>query len=48
MGVVLKGHDDDLGRDVAIKMLQRRHAGDRTLLQRFDVVLGSDLKVRQK
>src|SRR6516162_7259296 len=35
MGVVLKGRDHDLGRDVAIKVLHPGHAGDRALVRRF-------------
>jgi serine/threonine-protein kinase len=35
MGVVLKGRDPDLGRDVAIKVLHPGHAGDQTLVRRF-------------
>jgi hypothetical protein len=35
MGVVLKGRDPDLGRDVAIKVLHPGHAGDHTLVRRF-------------
>ena len=29
VGVVLKGHDVDLGRDVALKMLREQHQGNR-------------------
>jgi len=35
MGVILKGHDLDLGRDVAIKVLRKDRAEDPALLQRF-------------
>jgi serine/threonine protein kinase len=35
MGVVLKGRDTDLGRDVAVKVLLEQHAGRSELLQRF-------------
>jgi serine/threonine protein kinase len=35
MGVVLKGRDPDLGRDVAIKVLHPGHAGDQGLVRRF-------------
>jgi hypothetical protein len=35
MGVVLKGRDPDLGRDVAIKVLHPGHAGDPLLVRRF-------------
>jgi eukaryotic-like serine/threonine-protein kinase len=35
MGVVLKGRDPDLGRDVAIKVLLPSHAGDQVLVRRF-------------
>ncbi len=35
MGVVLKGRDRDLGCDVAIKVLDRRHAASPAMVQRF-------------
>ncbi|MBL8839964.1 MAG: protein kinase [Planctomycetes bacterium] len=35
MGVVLKGHDTDLGRDVAMKVLREEHAQNDSVLQRF-------------
>ena len=35
MGVVLKSHDTDLGRDVAMKVLRREHADQDAILQRF-------------
>jgi len=35
MGVVFKGHDPDLGRDVAIKVLREESARDADALQRF-------------
>ncbi len=35
MGVVLKGHDTDLGRDVALKVLHKDLADDPGVLQRF-------------
>ena len=35
MGVVLRGHEQDLRRDVAIKVLQRRHAGRPEVIARF-------------
>ena len=35
MGVVLKGHDADLGRDVALKVLHRDLADKPEILQRF-------------
>jgi hypothetical protein len=35
MGVVLKGHDGDLGRDVAMKVLLEKHAGNPAIVQRF-------------
>jgi tetratricopeptide (TPR) repeat protein len=35
MGLVLKGRDADLGRDVAIKVLRDDHAADPQLLRRF-------------
>ena len=35
MGQVLKGHDTDLGRDVAMKVLLEEHADSDTILQRF-------------
>lgn len=35
VGVVLRGRDADLGRDVAIKMLRGRHAASPSMVQRF-------------
>src|SRR5262245_14528905 len=35
MGVVLKGRDPDLGRDVAMKVLHPNHAGNPVMIQRF-------------
>ncbi|HED65129.1 MAG TPA: serine/threonine protein kinase, partial [Planctomycetes bacterium] len=35
MGVVLRGHDTDLGRDVAVKVLHEGLASDENVLQRF-------------
>ncbi len=35
VGHVVRGRDIDLGRDVAIKVLQQRHAGDAELVRRF-------------
>ena len=35
LGAVWLGRDDELGRDVAIKVLHEAHAGDAALLQRF-------------
>jgi hypothetical protein len=35
MGIVLKGRDPDLGRDVAMKVLHPGHAGDPALVRRF-------------
>jgi len=35
MGIVLKGRDPDLGRDVAMKVLHPGHAGDLALVRRF-------------
>jgi serine/threonine-protein kinase len=35
MGVVLKGRDPDLGRDVAMKMLHPDHTRDLAMIQRF-------------
>lgn len=35
MGVVLKGHDTDLGRDIAVKVLDRRLAEQADTVQRF-------------
>ena len=35
VGVVLKGRDADLGRDVAMKVLQVRHATNPAMVQRF-------------
>ena len=35
MGIVLKGRDPDLGRDVAMKVLHPGHAGDPAMIRRF-------------
>ncbi|MBI5285439.1 MAG: protein kinase [Chloroflexi bacterium] len=35
MGVILKGHDTDLGRDVAVKVLSKEMASRPTVVQRF-------------
>jgi serine/threonine-protein kinase len=35
VGAVYKGRDRDLGRDVAVKVLRRKHAGSAEVLQRF-------------
>ena len=35
MGVVLKARDADLGRDLALKVLQDRHRGDQDVVRRF-------------
>jgi serine/threonine-protein kinase len=35
VGVILKGHDVDLGRDVAMKVVRKEHAGNPEVLQRF-------------
>jgi tRNA A-37 threonylcarbamoyl transferase component Bud32/tetratricopeptide (TPR) repeat protein len=35
VGQILKGHDVDLNRDVALKMLRERHLGNHELIQRF-------------
>src|SRR5262245_57167375 len=35
MGAVLKGHDPDLGRDIAVKVLLEAHQGSPGLLGRF-------------
>src|SRR5262245_18610315 len=35
MGAVLKGHDDDLGRDLAVKVLLEQHRDDPDLVRRF-------------
>src|SRR5262245_37340207 len=35
MGVVLKGRDPDLGRDVAMKVLHPGHAGNPAMIRRF-------------
>ena len=35
MGAVLKGHDAELGRELAVKILLRRHAGDPDIVRRF-------------
>ena len=35
MGVVLKGRDEDLGRDLAVKVLLEKHRGNPELVRRF-------------
>ncbi len=35
MGVIIRMRDNDLGRDVAMKVLQSRHSGNRASVQRF-------------
>src|SRR5205085_5341505 len=35
MGVILKGHDTDLGRDVAVKVLDKELAQNPAVVQRF-------------
>jgi hypothetical protein len=35
MGIVLRARDADLGRDLALKVLQTRHRGDRDMVGRF-------------
>ena len=35
MGIVLKGRDPDLGRDVAVKVLHPGHAGNPEMIRRF-------------
>src|SRR5262249_22883786 len=35
MGVVFKGRDTVIGREIAVKVLQDRHVGEAELLQRF-------------
>ena len=35
IGIIVKGHDRDLGRDVALKFLRKRHRRDPESLQRF-------------
>jgi Protein kinase domain len=35
MGIVLKGRDPDLGRDIAMKVLHPGHAGNPAMIQRF-------------
>ncbi len=35
MGVILRGRDNDLGREVAMKVLHPRHSGNRAMVQRF-------------
>ncbi len=35
MGVIVRMRDNDLGRDVAMKVLQSRHSGNRAIVQRF-------------
>jgi serine/threonine-protein kinase len=35
VGVILKGRDPDIGRDVAVKMLRAEHAGRPSMVQRF-------------
>ncbi len=35
VGVILKGHDVDLGRDVAMKVLRQEHSNNETVFDRF-------------
>ena len=35
MGAILKGRDNDLGRDLAVKVLLERHGNDPELVRRF-------------
>jgi tetratricopeptide (TPR) repeat protein len=35
MGVIIRGRDNDLGRDVAMKVLQARHADNPAMVRRF-------------
>jgi serine/threonine-protein kinase len=35
MGVIIRSHDRDLGRDVAMKVLQARHADNEPMVRRF-------------
>ncbi|MHC4100089.1 MAG: protein kinase domain-containing protein [Planctomycetota bacterium] len=35
MGVIIRSHDNDLGRDVAMKVLQSRHADNEAMVRRF-------------
>ncbi|MHC4415467.1 MAG: protein kinase domain-containing protein [Planctomycetota bacterium] len=35
MGVIIRSRDNDLGRDVAMKVLQSRHAGNKAMVRRF-------------
>jgi len=35
MGAVLRGRDEDLGREIAVKVMLQNHAGKTELLQRF-------------
>ncbi|MHC4128458.1 MAG: protein kinase domain-containing protein [Planctomycetota bacterium] len=35
MGVIVRSHDTDLGRDVAMKVLQPRHADNEAMVRRF-------------
>jgi len=46
VGVVLKGHDVDLGRDVAMKILRDEHADNDDILQRFieEAQIGAQLQ----
>jgi serine/threonine-protein kinase len=46
MGVILKGHDTDLGRDVAMKTLHEQHADNPSVLARFieDAQIGGQLQ----
>ena len=46
VGVVYKGHDADLGRDVAIKVVRERYQKDPAILHRFveEAQLGSQLQ----
>jgi eukaryotic-like serine/threonine-protein kinase len=35
MGAVLKGHDPDLGREVALKVLREEYGDDANMVRRF-------------